>query len=141
MSSAIVAYRKSYMKTKDEKPRDKAARHLSKSIVDFINDKAMCQYDVSLNIFGIEVKENVGEGKRVFLLRHVGNATKEVTHCRPQYRRTRRVVAEEMLIDGVVHVILKCTCGYFFQYLCGCRHIISVLDRTPVLDDFFPRNV
>ena len=114
MSSAIVAYRKSYMKTKDETPRDKVARHLFKSIVDFINNKAMCQYDVSLNIFGIEDKENAGGGKRMFFLHHVGNATKEVTHCRLQYRRTQRATAEEMLIDRMVHIILKCTCGYSF---------------------------
>jgi hypothetical protein len=141
MSSAIVVYCKIYMKTADERPRVACARYLSKAIVDFINDKAMSQYDVSLNIFGIEVKENVGEGKIMFLLRHVANATKEVTHCGPQYRKTRKVVAEEMWIDGVVHVILKYTCGYFFQFVCGCRHILSILDRTPFLDDIFPETL
>ena len=126
-----------FTESRQETERDSVARLLSKVIVNFANNNVMEQYDTSFNIVGMEVtkQEDYVNRKRVFLFRHNTTNLHEKKYHRPNYLRTRKVVVSESQIDGANHLCIKCSCGLFFQRLCSCPHVYSLLDRPPIPDD------
>ena len=147
-ASAIEELNTLKIRKKNETEADKVARVLSKTIIETKNDMAMNQYGLSKDYWSIEVNHINGKfvlltssrtsTKRLFLLRKNDMRTHEVDHCRPIYDRTRLIVAEEVLVSGVTYVCLTCSCGHMYRGRSGCRHMYSILDRYPIVSDFFP---
>ncbi len=102
----------------------------------------MRQYDASLFCLGMEVTrdEDIAHRRRVFLFRHAGQKAPPVMHHWPIHIRTRKVIVQECEVGDVSYVSISCSCGLFFQRLCACRHIYSLLNRPLMPDDVFPEN-
>ena len=73
-----------------------------------------------------------------FYVKYSGPDPTDIPHVRPVYRRTRRVVAQNVIIDGKSHICLRCSCAFFLARKTCCRHIYSLIKRPPSKDDIHP---
>lgn len=81
----------------------------------------------------VQVQGNVDAHtrKRYFAFRSSRAPPSTCSHRQPIYRRTRMIETVEVVDEGESFVVLKCDCGHFYQHLCACRHIYTLLDRLP----------
>ena len=56
----------------------------------------------------------------------------------PKYKRTRRVLFQEVELGGEKHTVVSCSCHHFISRRCLCRHIYSILELPPKTEHFYP---
>lgn len=119
---------------------DVLARELSSTVVDSVDSVMVEEFRLSQEFLAMECTsdEQRDRNSRFFLMRSNRRPITSCKHRRPLYARTRIVTAEEVVINGVTCVVVKCSCGHFFQKLCACRHVYCLLDRAPSAFDVFP---
>ena len=57
----------------------------------------------------------------------------------PRCKLTRRATIEFLEINGKMHLLSRCNCGYMNQESQTCRHVKHVMSQIPTLEHFHPR--
>ena len=56
----------------------------------------------------------------------------------PRYRMTRKITIKEVNIEGVQHLVIKCSCMHFLRFKCPCRHFYCITNEQPDIAHFSP---
>ena len=107
---------------------------LTKHIVDHAAEGALQQHSLSSN-YHVCVKPSSSIVIEVLVRQE--NPAFEYDHIHPVYSKTHKVSFTKTN-DGL-HYCVKCDkCEHFHVHKFPCRHVYRVLDRKPVVGDFYP---